>query len=67
MEKSKINHADPDELEKRRIAEIKALTYVQRLERLIAILEISYLTGNAGKSNVKSNERANSKHLEMPS
>ena len=53
MEKSKLNNAHPQELEKRRIAEIKALSYVQRLERLMAILELSYMMKNAGKSSGK--------------
>lgn len=66
MKKSKLNHAHPQELEKRRIAEIKALSYVQRLERLMAILELSYMIKQAGKSTVKNNEPANSKHLEIP-
>ncbi len=55
-----MNYADPDKMERRRITEIKALTYVQRLERLMAILEISYLMRNAGKSTVESDGRANS-------
>ena len=62
-----MNHADPEELEKRRIAEMKGLSYVQRLERLMAILEISYGMRNAAKITEENNERANSEHLEIPS
>lgn len=47
--KAKLNHAHPDILEAARIKEIKALSYLERLERLMAIIEISYALKNALK------------------
>jgi hypothetical protein len=61
MEKSVLNHGSPEVLEAKRIAEIKSLTYVERLERLFAIIEVSYMMRNAVKSQdkIKRNESAN--------
>ncbi|PWA09305.1 hypothetical protein [Flavobacterium laiguense] len=50
MEKSILNHGSPEVLEARRIAEIKSLSYVERLERLFAIIEVSYMMRNAAKN-----------------
>ena len=47
MEKSILNHGSPEILEAKRIAEIKSLSYVERLERLFAIIEVSYMMRNA--------------------
>jgi hypothetical protein len=43
MQASKLNNAHPKILEQQRIAEIKSLSYLERLERLMAILEVSYM------------------------
>ncbi|WP_264551574.1 hypothetical protein [Flavobacterium sp. N2038] len=37
-----LNFGSPKELEAKRIAEIKSLSYLERLERLMAIIEVSY-------------------------
>ncbi|MBL0737124.1 hypothetical protein JI750_09530 [Flavobacterium sp. GN10] len=37
-----LNFGDPKELEAKRIAEIKSLSYLERLERLMALIEVSY-------------------------
>ncbi|MFD1604940.1 hypothetical protein ACFSJW_05555 [Flavobacterium artemisiae] len=42
MEESVLRYGTPEELEAKRIAEIKALSYLERLERLMAIIEVSY-------------------------
>lgn len=44
-----LNYGTPKELEAKRIAEIKSLSYLERLNRLMAILEISYLLKNSKK------------------
>ena len=49
MEPAKLNHDKPEKLEAKRIAEIQSLTYAERLERLMAIIEISYKLKNAPK------------------
>ena len=49
MEPVKLNHDKPENLEAKRIAEIQSLTYAERLERLMAIIEISYKLKNAPK------------------
>lgn len=49
MESSKLNYGHPKILEAKRLAEIKSLTYLERLERLMAILEVSYMLQNAMK------------------
>ena len=43
MSVAKLNNANPKVLEAKRILEIKLLTHLQRLERLMAILEVSYM------------------------
>lgn len=47
MKKAILNHGNPKELEAKRIAEIKALSYAERLERLMAIIEVSYALKNS--------------------
>jgi len=42
MKKSVLSFGTPKELEDKRIAEIKSLSYLERLERLMAIIEVSY-------------------------
>ncbi len=49
MEFAKLNHGQPEKLEAKRIAEIKLLSYLERLERLMTIIEISYKLKNAPK------------------
>jgi len=49
MKKSVLHHGRPEILEAKRIAEIKGLSHVERLERLFAIIEVSYLMRSAAK------------------
>lgn len=49
MKTTVLNFGAPKELEERRIAEIKGLSYLERLERLMAILELSYMLKTAKK------------------
>lgn len=42
-----LNHGAPEELERKRIAEIKSLSYLERLERLMVIIEVSYMLKTA--------------------
>jgi hypothetical protein len=44
-----LNHDRPEKLEAKRIAEMKSLCYLERLERLMAIIELSYTLKNAPK------------------
>lgn len=44
-----FNYGNPKELEAKRIAEIKSLSYLERLERLMAILEVSDMLRTAEK------------------
>jgi hypothetical protein len=53
MEKGVLNHGSPEVLEAKRIAEIKSLSYVERLERLFAIIEVSYMMRNAANNQNK--------------
>ncbi|WP_343697431.1 hypothetical protein [Flavobacterium sp.] len=42
MKNNVLSFGTPQELEAKRIAEIKALSYLERLERLMAIIKVSY-------------------------
>jgi hypothetical protein len=42
MKNTTLRFGTPEELEAKRIAEIKSLSYLERLERLMAIIEVSY-------------------------
>ena len=42
-----LNYGTPKELEAKRLAEIKSLSYLERLERLMAIIDVSYLLKSA--------------------
>jgi hypothetical protein len=42
MKKNVLSFGTPKELEANRIAEIKSLSYLERLERLMALIEVSY-------------------------
>ncbi|MFD2938905.1 hypothetical protein [Flavobacterium notoginsengisoli] len=43
-----LSFGNPKELEAKRIAEIKSLSYLERLERLMVLIEVSY-TLKSGK------------------
>jgi hypothetical protein len=48
-----LNHAHPDIMNARYIAEAKKLTYQQRFEKFIAIYELSYMLKKAKRSTYK--------------
>lgn len=58
QESGKLNYSNPEDKEAKRIAEMKSLTYLERLERLMAILEISFLIKSGTK--MKNNDQSNS-------
>lgn len=62
MVKGILNHGSPEVLEAKRIAEIKSLSYVERLERLFAIIEVSYMMRNAAKIQNKKTENEPTNH-----
>jgi len=47
MKKNVLSFGTPQELEAKRIAEIKSLSYLERLERLMALIEVSYMLKTA--------------------
>ncbi len=47
MEESKLNYESPAIKEARRIAEIKKLSYEERLHRMLVLMEVSYALKNA--------------------
>jgi hypothetical protein len=47
MKAEKINHAPPSKMEERYIEEVRKMTAQQRFEKLMAIIEISYLLKTA--------------------
>ncbi|WP_293870961.1 hypothetical protein [Flavobacterium sp.] len=49
MKPSKLNHAHPARMESRYIDEIRKMSSQQRFEKLMAIIEISYLLKTAKK------------------
>ena len=49
MNASKLNHDHPSKMEVRYIDEIRKMTPQQRFEKLMAIIEISYLLKTAKK------------------
>jgi len=49
MGKVKLNHAHPTSMEARYIEETRQLTYQQRFEKLMAIIELSYILKTAKK------------------
>jgi hypothetical protein len=49
MKPTKLNHAPPSINQQRYIDEVKKLTAQQRFEKLMAIIEISYLLKTAKK------------------
>ncbi|MCH6234210.1 hypothetical protein [Cognataquiflexum rubidum] len=58
QESGKLNYSNPEEKEARRIEEIKSLSYLEWLERLMAILETSFLLKSGSK--MKNNNSAGS-------
>jgi hypothetical protein len=46
---TKLNHAHPSKMEARHIDEIRKMTPQQRFEKLMAIIEISYLLKTSKK------------------
>lgn len=53
METDKTIEANIKAMEKKRIAEIKSLSYLERLERMMAIIEVSYMLRTATKIQYK--------------
>jgi hypothetical protein len=49
MGKAKLNHAHPKLMETRYIEEARQMTYQQRYEKLMAIIELSYILKTAKK------------------
>lgn len=49
MKTSKLNHAHPKIMEARHIEEVRKMTPQQRFEKLMAIIEVSYLLKTAKK------------------
>ena len=49
MNESKLNHDHPSKMEARYINEVKKMTPQQRYEKLMAIIEISYLLKTSKK------------------
>lgn len=47
--KAKLNHDHPSKMQARYIEEIKKMSPQQRFEKLMAIIEISYILKNAPK------------------
>jgi hypothetical protein len=62
METLKVFYGTPEVIEKQRIADIKNMTYQQRFDKFIAIIELCYMLKNSKKYSVKDklNEQANS-------
>ena len=56
MEKAKLHHAPPEEMEKRYIKEIRQMSYQERYDKMIAIMELSNLVKNA-KITFKANSK----------
>ena len=54
MTVDKLTTINSEALEAKRILEIQSLTYLERLERLMAILEVSYMLKCAKKITPKS-------------
>jgi hypothetical protein len=50
MKATKLNHANPDVMEARYIEEIRKMSAQQRFEKLMAIIELSYLVKTARKN-----------------
>ena len=49
MEAKKLNHTHPSKMEERYLDEIRKMTPQQRFEKLMAIIELSYLLKTSKK------------------
>jgi hypothetical protein len=49
MKATKLNHAHPSKMEERYLDEIRKMTPQQRFEKLMAIIELSYLLKTSKK------------------
>jgi hypothetical protein len=58
MKANSLNHAHPSKMESRYIDEIRMMSPQQRYDKLMAIIEISYLLKSAKKSK-QINEQSN--------
>ena len=47
MKATKLNNESPEVKEAKRIAEIKKLSYEERLHRMLVLMEVSYALKNA--------------------
>lgn len=53
MENTNLNHAHPEIMNARYIAEARKFTYQQRFQKFIAIYELSYMLKTAKRSTYK--------------
>jgi hypothetical protein len=51
MKVAKLNHAHPSKMEARYIDEVRKMTPQQRFDKLMAIIELSYILKNSKKNN----------------
>ncbi|TDW52398.1 hypothetical protein EV144_1011088 [Flavobacterium sp. 270] len=56
MNNGRLNSGTPEELEYKRITEIKSLSYLERLERLFVLIELSYMLKNGKIIKAKSSK-----------
>lgn len=52
MNESKLNHDDPSKMEARYINEVKKMTPQQRYEKLMAIIQLSYILKKAKQKSI---------------
>ncbi|WP_431244806.1 hypothetical protein ACQ9BO_11450 [Flavobacterium sp. P21] len=57
MEKIVLNFGSPKELEAKRIAEIKSLSYLERLERLMILIEVSSTLKKVNEISIKNQSK----------
>ncbi|WP_373521202.1 hypothetical protein [Aquiflexum sp.] len=60
MEKRKFTYADPSIIEEKRINEVRALSYQERLKRLFILIEISRSMRDAPKTQLNQDATTNS-------
>lgn len=60
MGKGKFTYADPSIIEEKRIKEVRALSYLERLERLFVLIETSQFLRQASKSKLNQDASRNS-------
>jgi hypothetical protein len=56
MEKNKINEPGINTVESKRIADVKSMSYLERLERLMITIEVSYTLRIANEIPFKRNK-----------